>query len=184
MAVAGLALGSLETLLMVIVIAALAAGTSSSPSISSAGPAVAPSVSTTASAPAASGTPGIGANVRDGKFQFTITRISHAKAVGDSSGLSQTAQGEYTILHVTVTNIGSVAQTLGDSAQFVYDSRGRHFTADSTADLYISGNDVFSTQSTQPIRSAARSPSTCREVTRPSGLSCMIRPSLLASPWR
>jgi hypothetical protein len=107
------------------------------------GPAVAPSVSATASAPAATGTPGIGAKVRDGEFQFTITAITHAKTVGDPSGLTKTAQGEYTILHVTVTNIGSVAQTLDDSTQLVYDSRGRQYTADSTADLYISGNDVF-----------------------------------------
>jgi hypothetical protein len=144
MAVAGLVLGILETLGIVLVIAALAAGTSSSPPINSAGPTVAPAVSATGSAPAAAGTPGIGAKVRDGKFQFTVTGITHAKTVG-ASVFSQTAQGEYTILHVTVTNIGSVSQVLDDSAQFVYDSRGRQYTADSTADLYITGNDVFFT---------------------------------------
>jgi uncharacterized protein DUF4352 len=38
-----------------------------------------------------------------------------------------------------VTNIGNAAQTLDDSAQYVYDARGRQFSADSQADLYING---------------------------------------------
>lgn len=90
---------------------------------------------------------GIGDPVRDGKFQFVINKVTHAKRVGNRY-LGQTAQGEYTILHVTVTNIGSVAQNLDDSAQFVYDARGRKFSADSTADIYINGssNSVFFNQ--------------------------------------
>lgn len=90
---------------------------------------------------------GIGDPVRDGKFQFTITKVTHAKRVGNRY-LGQAAQGEYTILHITVTNIGNVAQNLDDSAQFVFDARGRKFSADSTADIYINGssNSVFFNQ--------------------------------------
>ena len=123
-------------IVVVIVIAAVAAshntttttGTAASPAGTPAAPVVA--------------TAGLGSVVRDGKFQFTITSVSHARTVG-GSGLSKTAQGEYAILHVAVTNIGNVAQTLDDSSQYVYDGAGRKFSADSTADLYISGNDVF-----------------------------------------
>jgi uncharacterized protein DUF4352 len=90
-----------------------------------------------------SGTPGtqtagIGSPVRDGKFQFTVTKVTHAKRVGNSL-LGQTAQGKYTVLHVTVKNIGTEAQTLDDSSQYVYDASGRKFSADSQADLYING---------------------------------------------
>jgi hypothetical protein len=78
----------------------------------------------------------IGTPVRDGKFQFTITSVSHAKSVGDTAnGLGETAQGEYTILHVTVTNIGSQAQTLDDSSQYVYDASGRKYDVSTSADL-------------------------------------------------
>lgn len=84
--------------------------------------------------------PGIGDKVRDGKFQFVITGISHAKSVGDTSmGLGDTAQGRYTILHLTVTNIGSEAQTLDDGSQYVYDAAGRKFSASSSADLDLAG---------------------------------------------
>ena len=71
-------------------------------------------------APAAPQVAKIGTPVRDGKFQFTITSVSHAKSVGDTAdGFGDTAQGKYTILHVTVTNIGSQPQTLDDSSQYV-----------------------------------------------------------------
>lgn len=89
---------------------------------------------------------GIGDPVRDGKFQFTVTKITYTHRVGNSF-LNKTAQGEYTILRITVTNIGGVAQTLDDSAQYVYDARGRQFSADSEADIYLNNNDqVFLNQ--------------------------------------
>jgi Domain of unknown function (DUF4352) len=97
-------------------------------------------------APAVSG-PGIGFRADDGKFRFVVTSVSHAKSAG-SSGLGATAQGEYTVLHVTVTNIGSAAQTLDDSAQYVYDSRSRQYSADTQADIYgnSNGGQVFLAQ--------------------------------------
>lgn len=78
--------------------------------------------------------PAAGTAVRDGKFQFKITSVTHAKSAGDSY-VGETAQGEFTILHVTVTNISSQAQTLDDSSQYVYDGTGRKYDADSVADI-------------------------------------------------
>jgi hypothetical protein len=93
---------------------------------------------TTAPAVASKG-PGIDQAVRDGKFQFTILKVTHAKRAGGQF-LKQTAQGEYTILHVKITNIGDQAQTIDDSAQYLYDAAGRQFSADSTADIYGNPN--------------------------------------------
>jgi hypothetical protein len=96
-------------------------------------------------APAAPQVAKIGAPVRDGKFQFTITSVSQAESVGDTAnGLGDTAQGNYTILHVTVTNIGSQPQTLDDSSQYVYDASGRKYDASTSADIDLnsaSGSD-------------------------------------------
>ena len=95
--------------------------------------------------PAAPQVAKIGTPVRDGKFQFTVTSVSHAKSVGDTAdGFGDTAQGEYTILHVTVTNIGSQSQTLDDSSQYVYDASGRKYDASTSADIDLnsaSGSD-------------------------------------------
>jgi len=131
------ALGAAFGLLIAIIIISAAAGGGSTPSGTPAAsaPATTPS---TAPANAPPKTAGIGTPVRDGKFQFTVTKVTHAKTVG-SSALGQTAQGKYTVLHVTVKNIGSEAQTLDDSSQYLFDSAGRKFSADSQADLYING---------------------------------------------
>jgi Domain of unknown function (DUF4352) len=72
-----------------------------------------------------------------------VTGVTHAKSVGPS-GFGETAQGRFTILHVTVTNIGNESQTLDDSSQFVFDASGRKFDASSKADLMInSESQVF-----------------------------------------
>jgi hypothetical protein len=81
---------------------------------------------------------GIGTPVRDGKFEFVVTGVTHAKSVGGEFG--STAQGEYTILHVSVKNIGDQAQTLDDSSQYVFNSAGSKYDADSAADMDVNGN--------------------------------------------
>ena len=120
-------------ILLIIVAAALGGGNSGTSTNSGTSAAAAP-------AQAAAPAPGIGSKVRDGKFEFVITGISHAKSVGDTAdGLGDTAQGRYVILHIRVTNIGTEAQTLDDSSQYVYDASGRKFSADSSADIDLGG---------------------------------------------
>jgi Domain of unknown function (DUF4352) len=121
-------------ILLIIVVAALGGGNSGSTGTSSGTSAAA------APAQAAALAPGIGTKVRDGKFEFVITKVTHAKSVGDTSlGLGDTAQGRYVILHIRVTNIGSEAQTLDDSSQYVYDAAGRKFSASTSADIDLGG---------------------------------------------
>ena len=121
--------------------------------------------------------------MRDGKFQFTVTSVTSAKSAGDSV-LSQTAQGQYTVVHITVTNISNVAQTMDDSAQYVYDSQGRKFSADSTADLYANGtaDSVFLNQINPGNSVHGRSTSTSRQMTKQSAPSCTTACSAAASP--
>jgi hypothetical protein len=56
------------------------------------------------------------------------------------------AQGQFILVHVTVANIGTEPQLLMDSAQTVLDAKGRKFSPDSTAGLYIKDNDVLFTE--------------------------------------
>ncbi len=146
-AVAGLVLGILGTIVLAAVIAGIAAsagggsGTAgvpvSVPTSASAGATTQPSARASTTTQGA----GIGSAVRDGKFQFVITRVSHRKSVGPVSlGLGEAAQGEFTVLHIKVTNIGTQSQTLDDSSQFVFDAKGRKFDANSSADIQANPN--------------------------------------------
>jgi hypothetical protein len=84
--------------------------------------------------------PGVGDKVRDGKFEFVVTKIRHADSVGDTQdGLGETAQGRFLIVSLKVTNIGNQSQTLDDSSQYLYDTSGRKFSPNSAADLDLGG---------------------------------------------
>ena len=127
-------LGLAGFIVLIVIISVAANGCSNGTSAAGSGAAPANAV------PAAPQVAKIGTPVRDGKFQFTITSVSHAVSVGDTAdGFGDTAQGKYTILHVTVTNISSQPQTLFDSNQYVFDASGRKYDVSTSADMDING---------------------------------------------
>jgi hypothetical protein len=85
----------------------------------------------------------VGTAVRDGQFEFTVTKVEKGVASVGADFLEEKAQGQFVLVHVTVKNIGTKPQTLIDSVQKVRDGEGREFTTDSTAAIVIKGNDVF-----------------------------------------
>ncbi|WP_330475274.1 DUF4352 domain-containing protein [Terrabacter sp. C0L_2] len=85
----------------------------------------------------------VGQKVRDGQFEFTVTKVQKGvKSVGDQY-LNEKAQGQFVLVNVTVSNIGDAAQTLSDSSQKVRDAKGREFSSDTAAAIYVKDNKVF-----------------------------------------
>lgn len=85
----------------------------------------------------------VGQKVRDGQFEFIVTEVQKgAKTVGDQY-LNEKAQGQFVLVSVTVSNIGEKAQLLSDSSQKVRDAKGREFSADTGAAIYVKDNKVF-----------------------------------------
>lgn len=104
----------------------------------------------TTAAPAAPAAPGAsapependvaaaGSAVRDGKFEFTVTAIDPpVKVVGDNPYLQKTAQGQYILVHLTVTNIGNKAQSYWANNQKLIDDQGREFENDTMAGINV-----------------------------------------------
>ncbi|MFD7846585.1 DUF4352 domain-containing protein [Nocardia sp. NPDC059764] len=82
--------------------------------------------------------PGLNTPVRDGKFEFTVTEIqSGIRTVGDNPYLRKTAQGSYTIISMTVRNIGKVPYGFSPSNQDVYDAQNRKFSNDAAAAINL-----------------------------------------------
>lgn len=96
--------------------------------------------------PAADAPVGIGTPVRDGKFEFTVTSVEPGVTRVGSDLLGQDAQGQYVLVHLTVANIGTEAQFFSDSSQKAFDAQDRQFSADSTAAVYLDGNDTLLNQ--------------------------------------
>ncbi len=88
----------------------------------------------------------IGTPVRDGKFEFTVTGVETGVARVGNDVLGQEAQGQYVLLHVTVTNIGTEAQYFDGSSQKLLDSAGREFSSDSSAAIYLDESNSFLNQ--------------------------------------
>lgn len=82
-----------------------------------------------------------GSEVRDGKFAFVVTRVEPpTKSVGDF--LSKTAQGEFILVHIDVTNTSDRPQSYFGSNQKLIDAQGREFTNDTEAEIYLN-DDTF-----------------------------------------
>jgi len=93
-----------------------------------------------ATEPAAGKTPGIGDPVRDGKFEFTVSKMDCSKKKVGDQYLSTTAQGKFCLVTVTVKNIGDEAQLLDSSSQKALDAKGTTYDADGTAAMYVNKN--------------------------------------------
>ncbi|WP_330232900.1 DUF4352 domain-containing protein [Nocardia sp. NBC_00508] len=80
----------------------------------------------------------VGSAVRDGKFEFVVTAVDPpVRTVGDNQFLSTTAQGEYLLIHVDVSNIGNEARGYFGSNQTLIDDQGRKFTNDTRAEINV-----------------------------------------------
>jgi len=96
-------------------------------------------------APEEAAAPGIGIAVRDGKFEFTVTSVETGVATVGDEYLNAQAQGQFVLVHMTVTNIGDRAQMFDGSSQKLLDSAGREHSADSSAAIYLGDANSFLT---------------------------------------
>jgi len=80
--------------------------------------------------------PGIGDAVRDGKFEFVVSRADCSKSSVGSKYLNRKAKGKYCVLHLSVKNIADQPQLFLGSAQKAFDAAGTEFTDDKIAGLY------------------------------------------------
>ncbi len=88
----------------------------------------------------------IGTPVRDGKFEFTVTSLEPGVEHIGSDGFGVDAQGQFLLVHVTVTNIGDEAQYFDGSSQDLTDTEGRTHSADSSAAIYLDDSNSFLNQ--------------------------------------
>jgi hypothetical protein len=75
---------------------------------------------------------GIGTKVRDGGYNFVVTGVEHpGKTLAGKVGETLTAQGEFVIVLVNVTNLGNKEQTPGCSYQILKNDKGQTFRPNS-----------------------------------------------------
>ena len=89
--------------------------------------------------------PGLNASARDGKFEFTVTKVQSGVHSVGGDALGQKAQGQFILLTITVKNIADKAQLFDASSQKLHDASKRTYDADSAASIYAntSGSPTF-----------------------------------------
>lgn len=105
----------------------------------------APAPAAPAPAPAAPAEtiPGLNTPVRDGKFEFTVTNVDCGKAQIGSKYINKKAQGQFCLVSMNVTNIGTKSQMFTSSNQMAIDEQGRQLEADSSATMYLEDSKSF-----------------------------------------
>jgi hypothetical protein len=103
--------------------------------------ACAASISTAAVPVAATTGPGLNQPVRDGKFEFVVKSVQCGLSTVGSGVLSETAQGQFCEVSLTVKNIGNQAQSFSGSDQKAIGADGAQFSNDPAAELAANPND-------------------------------------------
>jgi hypothetical protein len=80
--------------------------------------------------------PGIGDAVRDGKFEFAVSRVDCSRTSLGVEHLKRTAKGKYCVVSLSVRNIADGSQYFLGRAQKAYDAAGTAYGNDELAGLY------------------------------------------------
>jgi hypothetical protein len=86
----------------------------------------------------------IGQSVRDGKFAFIVTSLQPPnKSLTNRLGTTETAQGEFVIVRVNVTNIGYEARTFTATDQFLISDKGQRFATSAATSALAGSEKIF-----------------------------------------
>lgn len=80
---------------------------------------------------------GVGQPALDGDFQFVVNGVDCSQTSIGTEYLNTQAQGQFCMVDLTISNIGSEAQSfLGDNAT-LFNAEGQKFSADTEAAFYL-----------------------------------------------
>ncbi|WP_157437138.1 DUF4352 domain-containing protein [Actinoplanes subtropicus] len=99
--------------------------------------ATAPPAESAKTTPAAPATPGVGAAVRDGKFEFVVSQVDCTQTTLGAEQFKRTAKGKFCVVSLSARNIAGGAQFFLSYAQKGFDAAGAEYGVDEIADLYV-----------------------------------------------
>ena len=83
----------------------------------------------------------IGTPVRDGLFEFTVTKMECGRSPGRRRHVGKSAQGQYCEATLTVANIGSSPQLFDGGSQKAKGADGQTYADDTAAELFANSQD-------------------------------------------
>jgi hypothetical protein len=89
------------------------------------------------STPAVPATPGVGAAVRDGQFEFVVSQVDCTRTTLGQKQFQRAAKGKFCVVTLSARNIGDGAQFFLSYAQKGLDAAGAEYGVDEIAGLYV-----------------------------------------------
>jgi hypothetical protein len=80
---------------------------------------------------------GIGQPAADGKFNFVVNGVDCSQTQLGDQYFNTTAQGQFCIVDLTVTNIGDEPQSFFGENASLFNAEGQEFSADGEAAMYL-----------------------------------------------
>ncbi|WP_240670107.1 DUF4352 domain-containing protein [Actinoplanes solisilvae] len=80
--------------------------------------------------------PGLGDAVRDGKFEFVVTKVDCSRTEVGLEHFERTADGKYCVVSLRVRNIAKESQYFLGHAQKAFDAAGKSYGSDEIAGVY------------------------------------------------
>lgn len=94
--------------------------------------------------------PGFGDPVRDGKFEFVVSKADCSKSTVGLEHLHRTAKGKFCVVSLSVKNIADQPQFFLGSAQKAFDAAGTKFADDELAGFYANRDTQTFLQKIKP----------------------------------
>lgn len=86
----------------------------------------------------------IGQSIRDGSFAFVVTSMQRpGRTLKTELGTTETAQGEFVVIRLTVTNASGEARPLPATSQFLVNSRGQRFAPSAVMTSMAGADTIF-----------------------------------------
>ncbi len=95
-----------------------------------------PPARTTPAEPSRRPPPGVGAAVRDGKFEFVVSKVDCTQTSVGLEHFRRTAKGKYCVVSLSVRNIAGGSQFFLGHAQKAFDAAGTAYGNDEIAGVY------------------------------------------------
>lgn len=120
------------------------------------GPATKSEAAVPTARPTVSRAPGIGAKVRDGDFEFKVSKVDCGRTTVTNGILKTTADGKFCVVSMTVRNLGDESKLFSSKIQHAYDAAGTKFTDDDLADFYANDNSQTFLKEIAPGRAVGK----------------------------
>jgi hypothetical protein len=98
----------------------------------------------------AKGGPKPGTTVRDGDFEFKVSKMDCSKSTVTNKILKTTADGKFCVVSLSVRNLATKSKLFSSKIQSAYDADGTKYSDDVLADFYANDNSQTFLQEIAP----------------------------------